>query len=149
MKQFFFLLMVLAPVAVLSQQPVQWSFSVEKIRTNQYKVNLTARIQPGYHVFALAQPEDAIATPTKINITTNPEVSDIGCFAEEGVMQRVKDEMLGIESWHFSEKVSFTGIVTLRSRNKTLLSGQVEFQVCSEDKCYPPTRVNFNLPLNH
>ena len=149
MKQFLILLMVLAPVAVLSQQPVQWSFYAEKVRTNQYKVTLTARVQTGYHVFALTQPADAIAMPTKINIAGNPDISDIGCFTEEGMLEKVKDETFGIESWHFSDKVSFVGIVTLRGRSRTVLSGHVEFQVCSEDKCYPPTRVNFNVPLNH
>jgi hypothetical protein len=149
MKKALILLALLIPVIGLSQEPVQWNFSVEKIKSNQYKVRLTARIQSGYHVFALKQPEDAIVNPTKINFTRNPVVR-VGDFSEEGTMEKVRDADLDIESWHFSDKVDFVGVVTLKSSNvKTVLAGHVEFQVCNSNRCYPPAKVNFTLPLNH
>lgn len=150
MKQVLALLVLLIPVIGLAQQPVQWDFCVEKVKPNQYKVYVTAKIQSGYHVFALTQPEDAIATPTKISFTNNPVINEISPFAEEGVLKKERDESLDIESWHYSDVVNFVGLVTLKtSKVKTLLAGQVEFQVCSEDRCYPPTKINFTLPLNH
>lgn len=143
--------MVLAPLIGLAQSsPVQWTFSAEKIRSDQYRVHVTARIQPGYHIFSLAQPQDAIALPTKINFNSMAEIDGIGTLKEDGALEKVRDESLEIESWQFSEKVDFSSLVTLKSpKFKTTLTGQVEFQVCSADKCYPPARINFSLPLNH
>lgn len=144
------LLILLVPVIGRAQSPVQWTFSSEKIKSNQYRVNLTAKIQPGYHIFSMTQPEDAIVNPTRVSFNSLPEVDDISALKEEGALEKVKDAVLELESWQFSEKVNFSGIVTLKnSKSKSTLSGQVEFQVCSADKCYPPARVNFSLPLNH
>lgn len=144
------IVLVLAPFVGLAQSPVQWTFSAEKVRSNQFRVHLTARIQPGYHIFSMTQPEDAIVLPTKINFAGMPDVDEISTLKEGGTLEKVRDESLQIESWQFSEKVDFSGLVTLKNtKSKTMLSGQVEFQVCSSDRCYPPAKVNFSLPLNH
>ena len=141
--------MVLVPLFGLAQSPVQWTFSAEKVGSNQYRVHLTARIQPGYHIFSMTQPEDAIVNPTKINFTGITDTDEIGPLKEDGMLEKVKDESLQIESWQFSGKVDFSGLITLKNKTKTTLGGQVEFQVCSSDKCYPPTKISFSLPLNH
>jgi hypothetical protein len=140
----------LIPAIAFAQGPIQWSFSAEKIKLNQYRVHLVAKIQSGYHIFSMTQPEDAIVLPTKVSFSNNGDIDEIGAFKEEGELEKTKDEVLEIESWQYSNKVNFTGIVTLKSsKSKTILSGEVEFQVCSSDRCYPPTKVNFRLPLNH
>jgi thiol:disulfide interchange protein DsbD len=144
------ILLVLAPLVGLAQSPVQWTFSTEKIKSNQYRVHLTAKIQPGYHIFSMTQPEDAIVLPTKINFNNATDVDEIGALREEGTLEKVRDESLEIESWQFSDKVNFSGLITLKNaKSKTTLTGQVEFQVCGTDRCYPPAKVNFSLPLNH
>src|SRR5215213_7925411 len=104
------LLILLAPVIGIAQSPVQWTFSAEKIKSNQYRVHLTAKIQSGYHIFSMTQPEDAIVIPTKINFNSATEVEDIGAIKEDGNLEKVKDEVLEFESWQFSEKVNFSGI---------------------------------------
>ena len=129
---------------------MNWSFSVEKVKANQYKVRLVAKIPPGYHIFSLTQPEDAIAMPTKITLNNNPDIAAPGVFKEEGELEKIKDPTLDIGAWQFSDKVDFTAIVTLKNnKSRTTLSGQVEFQVCNDDQCYPPAKVSFSLPLNH
>jgi len=142
--------MVFAPLVGLAQSPVQWTFSTEKVRSNQYRVHLTARIQPGYHIFSMTQPEDAIALPTKINFSSISDIEEIGALKEDGTLEKVREESLQIESWQFSEKVDFSGLVTLKNiKSKTTLTGQIEFQVCSSERCYPPAKISFSLPLNH
>ena len=106
------LLILLAPVIGLAQSPVQWTFSTEKVKSNQYRVHLTAKIQSGYHIFSMTQPEDAIVNPTRINFNSMSDVEDIGALKEEGTLEKVKDAILEIESWQFSDKVNFSGIVT-------------------------------------
>lgn len=150
MKQLLCMLALAMPFLGVAQQPVQWNYSIEKVKGNQYKLRVSARIQSGYHVFALTQPEDAIATPTRISIASEPYINDVGVFREEGVLEKVRDADFGIESWHYSDKVDFVSVITLKnSKARALLSGVVEYQVCSADKCYPPTKVNFSIPLNH
>jgi hypothetical protein len=142
----FFMLMCSA----WSQQPVQWSFRAEKVKANEFKLFASARIQEGYHLFALQQPDDAIAMPTKIVINSSSEIDLAGPFRAEGQMEKVRDSVLEIEAWQFSRKVDFINSVILKNnRYKVTITGYVEYQVCSDDQCYPPTRLNFSLPLNH
>ena len=50
--------------SLLAQSPVSWLFSSKKISDKVYELQMVATIQPGWHLYAQAQPKDAIAQPT-------------------------------------------------------------------------------------
>lgn len=149
---FFFSLLI--TTAGFSQQPVQWSFTVKKITPKTFEVYLIAIIQPGWHIYAQQQPEDAIALPTSIQFVKNPLLSFNGNVKEIGRLEKYKDPTLGIEAYQYADMVDFVQVVNLKSSPKgkasgrsvkTNISGSIEFQVCTDELCLPPAITNFRI----
>lgn len=134
---------------VFSQQPVNWSYTAKKINGNMYEVHLTATIADGWHIYAQAQPKDAIATPTKIAFTENPLLVLKGPVKEVGEMEKYKEEVLGIEQYQYARKVEFVQVVKLKVNTsiRTNVSGNLTFQTCTNEKCLPPETTHFTIAL--
>ena len=140
------LLVVIAFVAK-SQQPVKWNWSVKKITDKQYEIYLTASIDHGWHIYSQKQPKEAIASPTTIVFSKNPLIALKGKILEKGNLMKIKEEVLGTESWMYENEISFVQRVELKGNVKTNINGSVEFQVCTNEKCLPPATVAFSLAV--
>ncbi len=127
--------------------PVTWSFTSKKIGDKMYEVHLTARIQPGWHLYSQNQPKDAIAIPTSFIINANPLFSREGKIRELGKMEKMKDEALGVSANQYSTTVDFVQKVKLKANVKTNFTGKVEFQTCDDKKCLPPKTVSYTIAL--
>ena len=139
----FFIIVIVAK----SQQPVKWNYSAKKISGNQYQIYLTANIDEGWHLYSQKQPVSAIALPTKISFTKSPLIKLKGNIQEKGELKKTKEEILETEAWLYENKVNFIQTVELKGAVKTNLTGNIEYQVCTNEKCLPPTTVNFSIAL--
>lgn len=133
--------------AVKAQDPIQWSFTAKKLSGTRYQVELIASIKSGWHLYSQTQPAEAIALPTNIQFKKHPLIDFKGSVKEQGKLKKVKDETLGVESWQFAGKVRFVQVVELKNNVKTNISGSVEFQACTDEKCLPPKTVDFSIAL--
>ena len=149
MKQFFLAFLVLAGFGASAQtaSPVSWSFSSKKLSENVYEVYLTASIQPGWHLYAQAQPADAIAQPTTFIFTRNPLLKYDGKVKEIGKLEKFRDAKLDVSANQYSGKVAFVQKVKVVGKAKTAVTGKLEFQTCDDEKCLPPKTVNFSVAL--
>jgi DsbC/DsbD-like thiol-disulfide interchange protein len=147
---FFFILAALAltTVSAQSQNPVSWSFSTKKISDKEYEVQLTATMQNGWHVYSQQQPSDAIAIPTTFNFNKNPLVELEGKVKEVGKLEKFRDPLLDVTAFQYSNKVVFVQKVKLKGKVKTNVTGKLEYQACTDEKCLPPKTVDFSIPLS-
>lgn len=148
MRAYFIIAVLLLTQAVFAQNPISWQFQAVKKGDLQYEVILKATIQPGWHLYSQQQPEDAIAIPTSIQFNTNPLVIREKTIREEGKLGRYTDKTLGVTSLQFSNQVSFIQSVKLKAKVKTSITGEIEYQVCDDEKCLPPKKVPFTIALN-
>lgn len=132
---------------VFAQNPLSWNYSAKKVGEGKYEVKLTANIQSGWHLYSQTQPESAIAQPTAIKFNKNPLLSLDGKTRELGTMQKHKDEGLDVEAWQYSGKVEFVQKVKLKTNAKTMMTGSIEYQVCTDEKCLPPKTVPFSITI--
>lgn len=128
-------------------QPVVWSYGAKKIADRTYEVEIKATIKKGWHLFSQTQPADAIAIPTVFAINPNPLLIRKGKMREIGQLEKYKDKTLGVTSHQFSGQVRFVQTISLKANAKTVFAGSVEFQTCDDEKCLPPQKVNFSIPL--
>lgn len=149
MKIFYALLLIMNGAVAQAQisSPVTWSFSANKIADKTYEVHLTATMQPGWHLYSQAQPDDAIAIPTEFKINNNPLVVLDGKIKEVGKLERFHDAKLDVSANQYAGKVDFVQVVKLKANAKTNLTGSVEYQTCDDKKCLPPKTVNFSIPV--
>lgn len=127
--------------------PVNWTFDSKKISDNVYEVQATANIQSGWHLYAQAQPKDAIAVPTTFEFAKNPLVLLDGSVKEAGKLEKFVDKDLGVSANQYSKQVVFTQRVKLKGKAKSNVSGNVTYQTCDDKKCLPPKTVSFNVAL--
>ena len=66
---------------------------------------------------------------------------------EDGNLQERFEEVFGIKVKFFNEKVSFIQQVKLKNNIKTAVTGKLEFMVCNDRECLPPTTVPFSIAL--
>ena len=150
MKKISFILICLVTAAWASAQtlnPVSWTFGSKKVGDNIYELQMTATIQPGWHLYSQAQPKDAIAQPTSFIFNKNPLLKLDGKVAEQGRMVKYKDEKLGVSAFQYSDKVVFVQKVKLLGKAKTNVTGKLEYQTCNDQKCLPPKTVNLSIAL--
>ena len=148
MKKIFILSLIISySLAVNAQSPVKWSWSATKMKSGIYEIHLTAKIDPGWHVYAQQQPEEAIAVPTSIKFIKNPIISFLGEIKEAGHREHFRDPELGIEAFQYAGEVDFVQQVKLKTNGKTIVRGSISFQACTDEKCLPPATTEFNINL--
>lgn len=148
MKKIFFIISAfLFGSTVFAQSPVSWLFTSKKISDKVYEVQMVATIQPGWHLYAQAQPKDAIAQPTTFKFTNNPLLAFDGTVKESGKLEKYKDDVLDVSANQYSNKVVFTQLVKLKGNAKTAVTGKLEYQTCDDKKCLPPKTVPFTIAL--
>lgn len=143
--------LILAMTAFLAQaqlNPVTWTFSAKKTADKTYEVKMTATIQANWHLYSQTQPEDAVAMPTSFVFSPNPLFTLNGNVKESGKMEKYTDKTLGVSANQYSNTVTFTQVIKLKSTAKTSVTGTVEYQTCDDQKCLPPKKVNFKVALN-
>src|SRR5215204_4813025 len=151
MKKLLLINFALFTTVFLSAQtlnPVSWSFGSKKLNEKEYEIQLTATIQPGWHLYSQVQPDDAIAQPTSFTFNKNPLLDLDGKVKEVGKLEKYKDKTLDVSANQYSNKVVFVQRVKMKGKAKTNVTGKLEFQTCDDEKCLPPKTVNFSISLN-
>jgi hypothetical protein len=152
MKKIFLFALVISSVNLLTAQSskqVSWAYTTKKIADKTYEIHMTASITGDYHLYAQHQHivGDAGPVPTTFTFTKNPllvldkQVKEIGkgISKHEGVWNGDVN--------YYEKSVDFVQVVKLKTNAKTNLSGKVEFMVCNEKQCLPPSEVEINVNI--
>jgi len=148
MKYLFTLMLSVIAYAGFSQveDPVQWNYTAVKKGENVYQLVITATISKPWHIYSQTTPAGG-PVPTSVTYKTNPLVTVEGKAKENGKLETVHDKSFGIDVKYFSNKVEFVQTVKVKGKVKTNLAGIVEYMVCNDEKCLPPTKKSFDVKL--
>ncbi|MFV9550879.1 cytochrome c biogenesis protein CcdA [Algibacter sp. PT7-4] len=147
-KRYFILLALVVCSIGHSQilEPVKWKTSIEKITENEYNLISTAVIEPGWHLYSQEVPQDGPIPTTFIFDDANGAFKFIGNTTEdEGHI--VDDPVFQMKIKFFEKSAVFIQKVQLKGRVKTV-NGSVEFMVCDDTRCLPPTEVELVFNIN-
>lgn len=128
------------------QNPVKWNFTATKKAEKVYEVIITAMLPKPWHIYSQNTPQGG-PVPTSFSFKANPLVSLKGSPKEIGKLKTDHDENFGIDVKYYADRVEFVQTVNLKANVKTNLSGAVQYMVCNDEKCLPPTKVSFDLKL--
>jgi hypothetical protein len=150
MKKILLVLLFTGFAALVHAQlnPISWTFSAKKTGDKTYELQMKATIQSSWHLYSQTQPDDAVAMPTTFVLNPNPLFTLEGKIKETGTLEKFTDKRLGLSANQYSNTVTFTQVVKLKSKAKTSITGTVEYQTCDDKKCLPPKKVNFQVSLN-
>jgi thiol:disulfide interchange protein DsbD len=148
MKKIFFASMLLA-FAFNSQAqklaPVKWAYQAVKTGDKQYNVIITANVDAPWHIYSQFVKKGPV--PTTVQFVKNPLVLLKGATKEVGKLEKKFDKNFGAVIGSFGGKVQFIQAVTLKVATKTKLTGTIEYMVCNEERCLPPTKQSFEVDI--
>jgi len=149
MKKLLFTVLLLAgtvaAVVAQSNSAVSWKYSAKKIADKTYEVHMTATITGNWHLYSQDGGDGPVSTTFKF--TSNPLLTLDGKVKEVGNLKKVFEEAFGSEVRYYEKTVDFVQVVKVKGKAKTALAGTVEFMVCNDKECLPPSEVPFKIAI--
>ncbi len=148
MKKLLFTTLLLVGITALHaqvQNRVQWKYEAKK-KGADYVIVITATVDNHWHIYSQNTGKNG-PVPTSITFKKNPLVVMSGKVTETGKLEKVYDKNFATDVLFYSNKVVFTQLVKVKAGVKTNISGTVEYMVCDDEQCLPPTKKTFDIKL--
>lgn len=126
-------------------EPVKWTTSVEKISDSEYDLISTASIDSGWHLYSQNVPEDG-PIPSTFSYKTTSDFEIVGKTQEEEG-HTVFDPIFEMKIKFFGDKAEFRQRIKVLNQELSLVDGEVEFMVCDDEKCLPPSYIDLKFNL--
>jgi len=146
MKKILLLTVLLCSILVNAQivDPVKWATSVEKLSDTEYLLITSATIEPGWHLYSQDVPEDG-PIPTTFNYEANGFTIEGSTLEEEG--HTIDDPIFNMKIKFFENTAIFKQKILLTDTVNEV-NGTVEFMVCDDARCLPPTEVDLLFTIS-
>ncbi len=150
MKKLFLILLLSLSLNAFSQilDPVKWTTSVEKVSDSKYKLITKATIESGWHLYSQNVPEDGPIPTTFLYGDEDDTAFKVIGNTSEDIGHTVDDPVFNMKIKFFEESATFTQTIeVIDSINE--VRGTVEFMVCDDTRCLPPTEVDLVFNFNN
>ena len=127
-------------------EPVKWTTSIEKISDTEYQLISKATIDSGWHLYSQIVPEDG-PIPTTFTYDDSEGQFKITGNTTEEEGHTIDDPVFGMEIKFFENSAVFKQKVTVTEGVSTI-NAFVEFMVCDDSKCLPPTEIDLTFKIS-
>ncbi|GAA4234616.1 hypothetical protein GCM10022291_14460 [Postechiella marina] len=127
-------------------EPVKWTTSIEKTSDTEAVLIATATIEPHWHLYSQNVPEDG-PIATSFSFKGNANYLKKGNTSEE-TGHTIDDPIFGMKIKFFENKASFKQRIKLKSKTNFKVEATVEFMVCDDTRCLPPTETDLVFEIN-
>ena len=105
------------------------------------QIVLTVQLDKGWHMYSLTQPAGG---PLKTTLTLQPNAILAVAKPVQGKPKKVKDTAFNIMSEMFEGKVAFAVPIKVKPgvSGKQTVTARIEYMLCNEGNCLPPTRLD-------
>ena len=147
MKRILFSIAILISASsAFAQNPVSWSYEAKKTAAGVYDIIITAEIEEPWHLYSQNTGKGG-PIPTSVVFKANPLITKTGAVKEVGKVEKMFDKNFNTNVLSYSDKVQWVQTVKVKGGIKTNISGTVEYMVCDDSHCLPPTKKSFDLKL--
>ncbi len=148
-KLFIFLVAFTGAINAQIHNPVKWDTSTEKISDTEFDLIITASIDSGWHLYSQNVPEDG-PIPTTISFEEDKNAYAIVGTITEGKGHEEFDNVFEMNIKYFENEAIFKQRIKVLTPDKITVNGILEFMVCDDKSCLPPTEVDleFNVDSN-
>ncbi len=127
--------------------PVSWETSYKQVSDTEFDLIFTATIEDNWVIYSQYLPEaDIRPIPTGFYFDPGEHFETMGKVKEGGNKKTKHDKVFDMELTKFYG----TGIFTQRVKVTDLsqpITGYLEFMCCDDERCLPPTEVDFSFEL--
>ena len=119
---------------IYSQDPINWSSSIEEISNNNYKITFKAKIQEKWHLYAANMPEDG-PEPTSFiyDFSDDQVVLDGSVFQTKPKTEY--DPYFDMELSFFENSAVFSQKIIIKDLSIGKINGEIQYQSCDDKVC--------------
>jgi thiol:disulfide interchange protein DsbD len=126
--------------------PVTWTTQTEKVSESDFDLVITAKIDSGWHLYSQNVP-DGGPIPTTISFTEKPDAYQLIGDPQEDEGHEEYDNVFEMDIKYFENTAVFKQRIRVLTEEKLILEGVVEFMVCDDANCLPPTEVDVSFEV--
>ncbi|MCG8696895.1 MAG: thiol:disulfide interchange protein, partial [Bacteroidales bacterium] len=147
MKKLIVLLLIVQSIVLQAQvhSPVTWKHELEDLGNQEYQLVFTATVEDGWHLYGLNIPEGG-PVATSVNMEENSNISLIDKVKSAVKIHSKFDELFAMNIEYFDGDVVLKQ--KFKANNSTTVKGYIEFMVCNDATCLPPTEYDFESTVN-
>lgn len=127
-------------------EPVTFSYAAKKKSATTYDIVITATVAKGWHIYSQNSDKNG-SLPTKFTFNTNPLLTVVGKTKEAGKLVKLYDKTMKANLQYYSNSVTFTQTVSLKAAVKTNITGTINYMLCDDSKCLPPSKKTFDIAI--
>lgn len=145
---FFILLTSLFSINSFAQEdPVKWTYSVNRVSDTEAELLMSATIEEGWHVYSAYLDSNATAIPTSViwwdSVNT---FTTVGGLIEPKPHEEFDPNFEEVLKWHEKEVV-LKQKVLIHSAEDFKITGEFSFMVCNDRMCLPPDWIDIEYDL--
>lgn len=141
----FLTLFITAGLAAQSESPVTWKTTARTVSDTEGYIEIRATIAPPWHLYSQEKVEGPL--PTTFRFTPSNHYSLTGGVEELGKPHTALDKGFNVMVTTFSDSVLFRQKIAIKSPGSIAIEGVVEYMVCDDESCMPPTEVTLRTTL--
>ena len=128
------LLFLAIPLVSQVVDPVDWTYKVNKTGENTAELIFEADIEMNWHLYGQDFAEGG-PVRTNFQFDESKHYELVGEPVESPEPKKVFDEIFQMDVTYFSDQATFTQKIKLLTDKSFKVTGNVEYQVCQDDKC--------------
>lgn len=130
----------------ICQEHVNWQADIVDRNERYIPIQVSAEIEPGWHLYSAETPKDAGPIPIGFEIQKNRFVKLKMPFVEKTKAIKKFDANFDSDVYIFEDK--FLGEFKVKSKKDTILSMTVTYMICNEVMCLPPIDEMLSIKLD-
>ncbi|MCB0770348.1 MAG: hypothetical protein KDC00_08080 [Flavobacteriales bacterium] len=124
--------------------PVSWNFSSQVDDDGTVQLRLEAVAEEGWHIYATELENELGPIPTTVRFKPSKDHELLGALVEPVPMEEF-DPNFEMQVRYHSGKPVFTQRIKPFTSGSFVVEGEVEYMVCNDVTCLPPTAVPFRI----
>lgn len=142
----FFALMVATTVSAFAQleNPVTWQYAAKKTSSKEATLYIKASLDANWHLYS-QHLKPGGPSKTQFTFAKSKDFELVGQTTEPKPIVKY-EKVFKMNVAYFEDEVVFTQKIKL-NKGTTTVKGVVEFMLCDEKQCLPPSEVSFSIPV--
>lgn len=153
-KKFQALLFLLTALSVLNIpaqaqifEGAKWTFRVEQTDSCEAVLIFKATTIDKFHIYSQKDNGNDGPIPTTFTFKKSADYQLVG-KVQEGHAEEVFDQQFQMKVKFFHGETEFKQKIKITTRKKFNVEGYVNYMACDDEKCLPPTDVDFSFAVN-
>lgn len=149
MKKIIFILIILLSLNSRAQifNPVKWTTSIEKVSDTQFDLVAKATIDNHWHLYSQFLAGDDGPIPTTFTFKDSLNTYQLIGKTTESEGHTEHDKVFNMVIKYFEKEAVFKQRINLLTNKEIVLNEIVNFMVCDDANCLPPTDVDLSFTV--